>query len=226
MFCSKCGAEVEDDLAFCEKCGDKNKAGISKRQALGDSIGQIQSQQEEIAFGAEKAVAYRNFLIVIAIAIMLLWLVVLPIVKVSIENKYTEMILEAKYSSIDASYNISHLQDELDSVRPGFDIVMIILAVLSVTDVINVIIICIKIHKTALYCTDFGVIGDVGGFAEVNFLHATFSQVRDVRVRGWIFESGWIRFETVWGVQYTFFIKNPHAFLYRYNMQRHKEVDI
>lgn len=221
MFCEKCGAEIEDNSVFCEKCGEKNKAGISQRQALGNTIGQIQSQQEEIVFGAEKATAYRNFLIVIAVVTALLGLVVLPIVRISVENKYSEMILEAKYSSIDSYYNISRLQDEIDRVRPAFDTAMLIFAVLAITDVINVIINGIKIHRTVLYCTDLGVIGDTGGFTGVTFLHVTFSQIRNTSAKRWIFGSGWITFETVWGVQYTFFIKNPHVFLYYYNMQRY-----
>ena len=210
MYCEKCGAEIDEEAAFCEICGAQNNIEL---HAKGEKV--------EPIIVAEKAIFTRNFYIVLII-IELLCSTILMVFLISVEEKASLRLTEMKYSSFDNYFKISKLEDQLESMRSIFTAVIVGNIIMVIISILGAIPKMIRIQNTCLLLTNVGVIGNTGDIFSDKSLNVLYQEITNAYLKKEARKYGWIVIEIEFVEKYSFFIKEPGNFLYYLNKQMKK----
>lgn len=227
MYCKECGAEIDSNSAFCDKCGEQNKAlEITSEDLKGYMAVQVQTQKEKVVFSAGRALGTRNMYIIFAILEALFSFLILPMIFMFAENKVSLTLTEMKYSSLESYYKISQLEDKLESMHSIFTVITVIMIALGLVTTLNLIAKAVRIHNTSLLLTNVGIVGNTGESFGNKTLHAPYHEITNATVKKFGFGNiaqvkyGWVIIEIKWVEKYSFFIKEPNFFIFNLNEQK------
>lgn len=225
MYCEKCGAEMDEEDVFCEKCGAQSHRQILNQPSSYNA--QTYEKRENVIpiFVAEKAIATRNGIIVVAVLDALFSFLVCPLVLMSIEEKASSVLAEMKYSSFESYIEISRLENKIASMHLIFIIIIVVCVVLALFTIAIDIFRAIRIHNTILMLTNVGIVGNTGNVFNNKSLNALFHEITNATLRKGARRYGWIDIEIEFVEKYSFFIKEPSNFLYYLNEQMKKISD-
>lgn len=210
MYCEKCGAIIDEEAAFCKKCGAQNSAKFNAK-----------NENAEPIIIAEKSIFFRNLWIV-SYFILLLMSIGFIMLLAGMDAEVSLKLIEMKHSSFNYS-KISMLEDQLKWLRSLLTPFIVFLVITNIMIGFTIAVKIIRIEGMRLLLTNEGVIGRIPGIIPGLFKdkswNVLYQDITNAYVKKFGQKNGWIFIESKFNEKIFFCIRQPDYFLYRLNEQ-------